>query len=784
MEKLRPTLDELDQTIITAIAVAWDQERLTGQLGYMAAQSQTIAGKMTTVGDQALDLVTETEGQPQLESSLIHFRWAEQAKSFLILWRDVMFELQKADLLARHSQVDAAALDQFRFRSRAVVQAASEELRAFFEKEKKEIESARNGPEKQLRTWGIQANPWPKYREQLAQLAEQCQKLAEQHRQQSTLSTGLQNIQELVLATVARSSETIASLMASAERTIEYIDGKPGPGKVASHLEDIASGIDFTGQAPVFTTSLDGHLASMIEKLAVPVGTSSGMLLVREIAFQKRSRQWLESEILPLLYEVWEVTGQVGSNLKMALVNIRNRTLLLATDAKDGRPTEDGEKNLSQPILAFLKNARSAIGEIEKLRELVLSRLDQEFTFPKVYRQHHEFLPIPLQSTIDALRLDQNALLGGAKSWLSRQVYSLRQAQIESQRENSLSISEKVVRYIHQHTPDEGNSEYSNIFLTKGYIGESFIVGRNDELEHIEQLVGNWYLGFRGAVILSGRRFAGKSLFGDLVADRFFHGNVVRLKPDATVNVASRRLTTTHDLGEALDFIEKYTLNERPLVWIDDLELWADANTPLSQNVRKLRRFIDSYSDRMFFLVSMSTWLREHLDRTCGLSHAFQAEINLDQMSADEIRQAIVIRHGATHRTLVDADGKTVTPQQFQGMCNRVYRATDGNVGEALTRWSASVAMVDEEHVRFEPLADYPLPKLLTADGKLLLRNLLLEKKTNEYRLRKAFGPAFKDKYGGILQRLQRTGLLTRRLDGWLEVNEVAVNEVGKQVFG
>ena len=55
----------------------------------------------------------------------------------------------------------------------------------------------------------------------------------------------------------------------------------------------------------------------------------------------------------------------------------------------------------------------------------------------------------------------------------------------------------------------------------------------------------------------------------------------------------------------------------------------------------------------------------------------------------------------------------------------------------------------------------------------------MIEKRTNEYRLRRIFGPAFTEKYAPILQRLIGIGLLRRQLDGWLEINEVLVNELG-----
>ena len=74
------------------------------------------------------------------------------------------------------------------------------------------------------------------------------------------------------------------------------------------------------------------------------------------------------------------------------------------------------------------------------------------------------------------------------------------------------------------------------------------------------------------------------------------------------------------------------------------------------------------------------------------------------------------------------------------------------------------------------------LPDLLNPDAAVLLAALTLERRSNEYRLRKMFGPAFKDKYSNLLQRLIGIGVLQRHVDGWLEINEAVVNEVGRML--
>jgi hypothetical protein len=304
-------------------------------------------------------------------------------------------------------------------------------------------------------------------------------------------------------------------------------------------------------------------------------------------------------------------------------------------------------------------------------------------------------------------------------------------------------------------------------------------VGREDEIAHFTRVAEQWNNGYRGSVCLTGKRLSGKSLFGELVAHRHFPDSTIRIAPGETVRVEGRRITLGLDLDKALTEIRKITQNQRPLIWIDDLELWQDPSIPLNQNVRALRRFLDNYSTEMFFLVSMGNWMRAYLDRFHPLDRLFQSEINLDKMSSGDIREAIWVRHTATNRRLVDREGRDLTPQQVTRITNRIHSASEGVVGDALNYWSASTLPGVDNTVINEFSDTYSLPDFITPDSGLVLAYIMLQKRSQEYHLRKYFGPAFPDKYAPVVKRLISVGILERQLDHSLEINKLVVNELG-----
>ena len=789
MQQLKTQLAAFDVPIEQTIEKTWSHNDWSDYSEALVEGAMVLSQKMIEIGDFSWDQLNVATEQKMADPKVllpfyvINFLWADRAKEFLVLWRDVFFQQQKAQILFADQKVAEADLQQLKMQSKEAVINAFQDLKRFFDEQMRKIQLSRGGIEKQIDQWKLQANPWQTYRTQLQEVPQQTKVLWQQGEKLEATVEQFEEIRDFVHQTIALCEKEIEGIKKTATETIDYISEhiNDKAGKVAIRLEDVEADIKTLNHNKSFSLGLESKLEPISGRTQIYVDTNDGLLQYKEINLQKSVRQWLDSEILPLLYEVWELTESVTNGIKMSLLNIRNRAILLSNESKDGKIQDVKKEEISQPLNAFLKKTITWEQELFGLEDLVKERLREIFRVGNLYSNDY-FLPIALQSTINQLKINQNEWWVKAQSWLSRQIGVVRQYKSSIEGEKLLSISEKIVRYVQSRTPDTNNNQYSSIFLTKGYIGESFWVGRKTELQHIESLIKQWKLGFRGAVILSGQRFSGKSLFGELIANQYFPENTIRLFPNSVINIKGRKLSVGFNIEEALEFIKNYTLNDFPLVWVDDLELWASPNVSLSQNVRSLQKYIDGYSGRIFFVVAMSNWLKAHLDKIYSLNKVFQASINLDRMSLEEVRQAILIRHGATHKILVDKEGNEVTPQQFNKMTKNIYKDANGNVGDSLNQWSYTTRKLDNERVMQEYESPYTLPNFLNPDTTILLAAIMIEKRTNEYRLRKLFGSPFKEKYLNILQRLISVGILVRHLDGWLEINESAANDIGRML--
>jgi len=784
MKQLPDLLSNFEEVLEQCIEQTWEAKNLPVNLEVMAKEATTIGNALVAIGDFCYQNLTEKAGdlteKQRFEYSWINFTWANLAKEFLILWRNILFQQQKGQIIKIDGLTTTAALRTLNLESQETLAKAIYDFKG-------DVERGLNIPlkkkEKKIAQWKLQQNPWPVYKQQLLAMGNQCLRLQKDYRGLLNVASNFNEIEALVRLTENFCKEEIATVQQIADETILEIDQEQIPklSKIIKHLEDLEAGISLPNHFNTFTDALEHRINELIVRMDVPVNANGGMIELKDLTFKRSTKQWLDAEVLPLLYEVWELTENTHNGLKMALINIKNRAILLEADEKEGKRMDLDKATICQPLNTFYKNSEQAAASLAELRETIDHRLAHIFNVSAIYESDRAFLPVPIQAaTLNQFRKGQNRLQNRVGNWVNKQWRRLQNLRATVAQEDALSDAEKIVRLIQNRTGADNNSNYASIFLTKGFIGESFAVGRQRELAHAKTLIDNWKDGFRGAAVITGERFSGKTIFGELIATQFFNNKVLRLMPNTLIKLNGRRMMTGFDLEPVLAFIKKYTTTkEAPLIWIDDLELWWDKDLPLSQNVRTLGKFIDSNSNRLFFLVSMSNWLNTHLNLFHETSKVFQAEINVDKMSLEEIREAIMIRHGATHKKLVNVEHEPLSAHEFRKIIDKIYRISDGNIGEALNRWSCATVRIDEEQVKHVGGVNFGLPDFLNPDVAILLAAIMMEKRTNEYRLRRIFGPAFTEKYAPILQRLIGIGLLSRQLDGWLEINEVLVNELG-----
>jgi len=762
---------DLNQVMDEILQTGEEEREGLARLQYLTESLQNLVPPILAVGTAAHTRM-EDKATASFHDYLICYEWADCAKSFLILYRDVLFQEQKAWQQVSAKITDLANFRRLMTQSNEVIREAHAEFRYFIEQETKTSADL----QKRIDKWQLQHNPWPVYREQINQFPEQAEDLLKQCKKLWNASGVFVVIYSHVMDNFKVCHSQIDQLQSdilALTKTVEEAENYPVK-NVVSTLDHLHSQMRSISGIESFTDGLEEHLGKLPEATKIFVGTKNGTVFYKDLELQKRTRSWLESEVMSDIYELNTIRESIQNKVNLTKVNLSNR-IVAGEEEKD--PLD--EESILSALQMFLKSLEKSRQKVADMEVQVGAKLRTNFDLAGVFKD--SFLPVSMQYTLS--QYGQGERWRFVKDWLQKQSGVFQQFRKEVREERALSVSEKIVRVMRYRTFKEANSHYTNMFLTKGYIGDSFWVGRSEELRHLTQVVENWRLGFRGSVLITGKRFSGKTLLGDLVEQKHFPNNAIKLKPKSKIQIAGRHFDSQYDLQEVLDFVIKNTLNQPAMVLIDDLELWEDDKVSLGKNVEYLLQTIDQYTSRLFFVITVSNWLNDHLQKVFDVRDVFQGEINVDRMGLEEVQQAILTRHSATHMELVDTDEREeIDAAEIRKKISQVFRATNGNIGEALQKWAYSIRKYDEEKVVLKEEVIPSLPNFLNLDSALLLRTIMMEKRTNEYRLRKQFGPAFNDKYKVILQRLSSLGVVRRSVSGWLEINPVLVNDIGEQL--
>lgn len=758
------------------------QAKLEAMPGILQRKATDIRDAVVAAGDEFHEAQqwSSTEHPDEAISLFYHFEFADRAKQLLLFWRDVLFQHLKGKLLIADGKLTEAHLLQHWEHSAEAGAAAIAQLTNWTELKMADLKSKNPVATKNLENWKLQNNPWPVFKEQLNTICQQCGDLIENYEAAAAHQQVFLTINSLTLQTLELCAKETEKVSNFSKDTMEWLKSPAAesPGKVTSKLEQIEDNLNLGNHLEVFTQNLEEKAEGLPSKWQFVVGTNGGMLQRQELNLKRQVTLWLEGEVLPLFYEVWEQTETMHNSAKMSLSNMKNRAALMPVNTEENFDASV----LGQPLFQYEGTLQRARQEIADLSEQIKAKVSEDFKLSNIYDISRPFLPLSMQRTVLQLEAKRGWLIDQLTKWFSGILPKLSRIWYNLEEEENLGISEKTIRYLEHRQPDPDSHHYTSIFLTKGFVGASFATGREATMARFGNIVRNWENGYRGAVLLTGRRFCGKSFFGEWAATRFFPGNIIRLTAKQDINYKGRKLTGGTNLEEALDFVKKYTLNDRPLVWIDDLELWQDTENTLVDNVDALLHFNDHYATRCFVLASTNRWIHRHLDALLRIDRGFQTTLHFDTMPLQEIAKAILIRHGATHKSLVTADGKELSARQVQKHIIQVAKAAHGNIGEALQWWSASVHPAGEDAVTINFSDRYGLPSNFSQDMSLLLYEILLQKRTDEYRLRKQFGQAFNKRYADLTRRLLGTGLLTRLPDGSLEITENAVNAVAGRI--
>jgi len=147
-----PTINTLDSIQDFHSREVWKEKSTSEQLKRIVKQITYIRSEVEKIVEEATERFEE--GIATKQEYFIVFQWTLQAKSYLLLWRDVAFQLHKAYILHLDGQYSKEDLFKLQEASEKTLQEAHQDFQSFTEHDAKSVGN------KEIARWKHQKSPW------------------------------------------------------------------------------------------------------------------------------------------------------------------------------------------------------------------------------------------------------------------------------------------------------------------------------------------------------------------------------------------------------------------------------------------------------------------------------------------------------------------------------------------------------------------------------------------------------------------------------------------------
>ena len=698
---------------------------------------------------------------------LANYSLPNDFKTVSILHRDVLLELSKASISKQEGLLNDKQIENHFTSSKTVLEKKLNDFVQFINTEKNKISNNKKAIDKISSKITLQKNPWDIYKSQYETIRSQINEINNQ-KVLAFKSITIFDALKTVVSNIIDKHNILVTKIAKNINTIQTRTNDGHEGLLLMVDEFLSQQSIIENKSASFSEIINTHI-NQLEKIQIPITSIDGELFIRDVDLKKRTQKWFDYQVLPEFMDLLGLETNLINKYSLNLMNLNNSLQL----------SKDKHENISlNSIINTLSHLKDDINDIENRGESISESLKDKVLNELLISnliKGKPFLDVTLNSSFN---VESNTLVKNIKAKLQKSsLYfnSQYQKSINFKSLSNIEVSTQCI--VHRMFQDE-SSHYDSLFLNKKFIGDLFLVPRKTQEAKLERIVDHWNQGFNKSVLVSGNRLSGRSTFLDYSAKKFFGKNIVILTPNSDAIIDGRKFKTTTDLKEALSYVKNNNIKStRPVILIDDLELWRDSKHNLIYNIRALINFIETESDDAFVMASTTDMMVNHLNKRLHFSNTFSHTISVNDTDKDEITNAILLRHGAAHRELVSEKLELISDSKVRKLALKLVKQNDYNFGQTLQSWTFNTFVQDNEKILFKE-SFYEFLDFFTAQEIIILKQASIFTYVSEYSIKNLTTSSFETDFKSALRRLMNVKVLLRGIDGKLYINPVVVNDV------
>ncbi len=724
------------------------------------------------IGNEASHDQKAEDKKHQFLSHRIRSEIAYELKDYVILMRNIYVEAIKAKAYKTDGGLSDADYERFISESQLILSKAGQSLTSYIGGVLSQVDNE-EFITKDLMYYRLVESPWAIYEEQYKEVLHQMLDLRRQLVNYDDVKSAFATIKVHVIEALENlKSQTDTVLSTTTDLSTEYNKDALVPDVINEKIEQIEIASVYKESLKVKLEKIDSSIKNL-KNYVFSVDYKDGNLIQKSIDLSQLTSKWLELSLVPTLAEMHDKLKILKTTSDISAKNMRNKLSLLT------------DKNHDEFLSDLSISADKLIREQQKLSQDIIDKktgvetlLEEEFRPSKIY-SNKAFLSTGLQSSVNQIMRDQNKLVEVINNRFGQRQEELKFFFTNLQKQEQLTEAERIASALNNKSGKYATESYDQVFLRQNIFSEFYIIERLTMQDRARESISLWRNGYNGSMIITGSPLSGKTTFANHIVLSNFANNFIRLEPNSEQSFNGRKFSTQEGLGEALNEITKSRIINPTCIFIDDIELWHSEHSNLLQDARDLIDFVTKHSEMVYVVVCIGPVALHFLDIYMDFSEQFLSVIDVSKVKFSHFKNIIQLRHTATQKTLVKADGAHYNADEFLSIVKQVHKNSNGNLGDGLLRWASGSKEISSDQVIFD-YTDMKIDNFITRENEMLIEQFFKYKKLTDKELIAIFT---KEQYESVrvqLKTLLRNKILVRDDEGSIQINDLIITEAHK----
>ena len=693
------------------------------------------------------------EEKDDTASQYLSFEWSFEAKEVAILLRDASLNVLKLHYYHRDGLRSDSDVQAFNDELVSLLNRASNELRIDYNNYN--TTSLEVDPK-----WLHQTKPVSKIIEQLETIIDQIKKIQRSQNKLDSIEVRLQDFRSQHDSYIGERHDiidkvksTILGLKQEADKLAAKVD-KIGVQKLVALIDKKIENID---TRPIMSSYEDIRLDD-IEKLSLPIGTDSGMIITKNVDILSEVSSWISFNLASRLKDADKKIIGFYEQASISLFQLSNRLKAKIID-------EESEVNVFKSDyltpLEKLEDLSAGLQKdvIESNLTNVALELNKNFIISQLFNTKYSFLPQSAGAQVMSASLTaQISERYSKEAWINTWNNFVATIIPKSTREYPQDTTD-FVKMMTQFNPV---SDMNTLFMRKGFLGTSFTVAREGIESSMQKHFEKWREGFGGGLMIQGPTGCGKSnLIGklQLLLEDLPSYSVI---PNQSIDVRGHKFLIPHDLITAVKTIVKYQDISKCIVIIDDLESYLNGPENAYDVIDQLIDLIRRYSHRIYFIVAVNDRLSDKMSQFFDIDNVFTKVVNAAKITDQTIKDALVTRALA----VANHEDNNYNGDSFYNNANIATNICEGNIGYAMQLW----CIINSGMMGYRMPSEFEDSVLR---HRHLLKTLMTFGAIKAYDVLQMYDEVQQQKVRSDIAYLLQTKIVERPTEGFLSINRL-----------